>query len=56
MTDINAKLSGQFRIGGEIPINRLGFSAMRITGPGVWGEPEITRRPSTCCDASPSFA
>ena len=22
------------------PLNRLGFGAMRITGPGVWGEPE----------------
>jgi aryl-alcohol dehydrogenase-like predicted oxidoreductase len=28
-----------FRIGGEITINRLGFGAMRITGPGIWGEP-----------------
>jgi aryl-alcohol dehydrogenase-like predicted oxidoreductase len=28
-----------FRIGGDIPVNRLGFGAMRITGPGVWGEP-----------------
>jgi pyridoxine 4-dehydrogenase len=40
MTDFDASLSGEFRIGGEIPINRLGFGAMRITGPGVWGEPE----------------
>ena len=28
-----------FKIGGKIKINRLGFGAMRITGPGVWGEP-----------------
>jgi pyridoxine 4-dehydrogenase len=28
-----------FRIGGEIEVNRLGFGAMRITGPGIWGEP-----------------
>jgi aryl-alcohol dehydrogenase-like predicted oxidoreductase len=28
-----------FKIGGELEINRLGFGAMRITGPGVWGEP-----------------
>lgn len=28
-----------FKIGGELQINRLGFGAMRITGPGVWGEP-----------------
>lgn len=28
-----------FRIGGEILINRLGFGAMQITGPGIWGPP-----------------
>ncbi len=28
-----------FKVGGDIEINRLGFGAMRITGPGVWGEP-----------------
>lgn len=29
-----------FKIGGEIDINRLGFGAMRITGRGVWGQPD----------------
>jgi len=28
-----------FQIGGEISINRLGFGAMQITGPGIWGPP-----------------
>jgi len=28
-----------FRIGGDLPVNRLGFGAMRITGPGIWGWP-----------------
>jgi pyridoxine 4-dehydrogenase len=28
-----------FAIGGEISVNRLGFGAMQITGPGVWGPP-----------------
>jgi aryl-alcohol dehydrogenase-like predicted oxidoreductase len=32
-------LSGTFKIGGKIEINRLGFGAMRITGKGVWGPP-----------------
>ena len=32
--------SGTFLIGGDTPVNRLGFGAMRLTGPGVWGEPE----------------
>jgi aryl-alcohol dehydrogenase-like predicted oxidoreductase len=27
-------------IGGDMPVNRLGFGAMRITGDGIWGEPE----------------
>src|SRR5579863_6839107 len=28
-----------FLVGGEITVNRLGFGAMQITGPGVWGPP-----------------
>jgi len=32
--------SGTFRIAGDTPVHRLGFGAMRITGPGIWGEPE----------------
>ena len=36
----SAAASGQFRIGGELSVNRLGFGAMRITGKGIWGEPE----------------
>jgi aryl-alcohol dehydrogenase-like predicted oxidoreductase len=30
--------SGTFEIAGRT-VNRLGFGAMRITGPGIWGEP-----------------
>jgi pyridoxine 4-dehydrogenase len=37
---LDVRRSGIFTIGGEITIHRLGFGAMRITGPGVWGEPE----------------
>jgi aryl-alcohol dehydrogenase-like predicted oxidoreductase len=36
----SAAASGQFRIGGELSVNRLGFGAMRVTGKGIWGEPE----------------
>ncbi|MDF2710537.1 MAG: ydbC 3 [Nonomuraea muscovyensis] len=28
-----------FAIGGEATVNRLGYGAMQITGPGVWGPP-----------------
>ena len=34
---INA--SDTFAIGGDLPVRRLGFGAMRITGPGIWGDP-----------------
>ncbi len=39
MTQFPPHASGQFRIGGDLTINRLGFGAMRITGEGIWGEP-----------------
>jgi pyridoxine 4-dehydrogenase len=38
--DLPAAKSGEFLIGGDVPIWRLGFGAMRITGKGVWGEPK----------------
>src|SRR6266567_9210308 len=28
-----------FNIGGDLPVNRLGFGAMRLTGEGIWGWP-----------------
>src|SRR5438094_8375769 len=34
-----AEASGTFLIGGDIPVRRLGFGAMQLTGDGVWGEP-----------------
>ena len=37
---VNAKASGTFVIGGDLPVNRLGYGAMRITGDGIWGEPK----------------
>ena len=39
MTKLDARKSGSFKIGGGINVNRLGFGAMRITGPGIWGPP-----------------
>ena len=35
-----AARSGTFTIGGDLPVHRLGFGAMRITGQGIWGPPE----------------
>jgi pyridoxine 4-dehydrogenase len=33
-------MSDTFTLGGDLEVRRLGFGAMRITGRGVWGEPE----------------
>jgi pyridoxine 4-dehydrogenase len=35
-----ATAAGTLTIGGDMPVHRLGYGAMRITGPGIWGEPE----------------
>jgi aryl-alcohol dehydrogenase-like predicted oxidoreductase len=37
---IHASASGTFAIGGDLNVYRLGFGAMRITGPGIWGDPK----------------
>jgi pyridoxine 4-dehydrogenase len=37
--DLTAAASGVFSLGGNMPVTRLGYGAMRITGPGIWGEP-----------------
>lgn len=34
-----AQQAGEFSIGNDLPVTRLGFGAMRITGKGIWGEP-----------------
>ena len=34
-----AVASGTFALGGDLPVNRLGYGTMQLTGPGVWGEP-----------------
>ena len=31
--------AGEFMIGNDLRVTRLGFGAMRITGNGIWGEP-----------------
>jgi aryl-alcohol dehydrogenase-like predicted oxidoreductase len=37
---ISAAAAGTFTIGGDLTVNRLGYGAMRITGPGIWGPPK----------------
>jgi pyridoxine 4-dehydrogenase len=36
----DAKAAGTLMLGGDLKVRRLGFGAMRIAGPGVWGEPK----------------
>ena len=36
---LDARKSGSFKIGGDTEVHRLGFGAMRLTGPGIWGPP-----------------
>src|SRR6201993_2101675 len=34
-----AAAAGKIDVGGDLTANRLGFGTMRITGPGIWGDP-----------------
>jgi pyridoxine 4-dehydrogenase len=34
-----AAAAGTIAIGGDLVVNRMGFGAMRLCGPGIWGEP-----------------
>jgi hypothetical protein len=34
LENLPAAASGEFSLGGELPVRRLGFGAMRITGEG----------------------
>lgn len=32
-------IDNDFQVGGDLPIRRMGYGAMRITGKGIWGPP-----------------
>jgi pyridoxine 4-dehydrogenase len=36
---LSAAAAGTFTIGGDLTVNRMGYGAMRLTGPGIWGPP-----------------
>jgi pyridoxine 4-dehydrogenase len=38
-TNISAAQAGTIVIADDLAVNRLGFGSMRLTGPGIWGEP-----------------
>ncbi|MCW2803529.1 MAG: put [Propionibacteriaceae bacterium] len=37
MTSLQSDLTTTFTLGGDLPVNRLGYGAMHLTGPGFWG-------------------
>ena len=37
---VPAAAAGTITLGGELTVNRMGFGAMRLTGPGIWGPPK----------------
>lgn len=39
-SELPAAESGEFKIGGDLRVHRLGFGSMRLTGKGIWGEPD----------------
>ena len=39
MTNPDAGRAGTLLLGGKLPVHRLGYGAMRVTGAGVWGQP-----------------
>lgn len=43
--NFSAKSSGTFNLGGDLTVYRLGYGAMQLTGPGIWGDP---RDPDEC--------
>ncbi|MFI8182658.1 aldo/keto reductase [Actinacidiphila glaucinigra] len=37
--EADARDSGTFELGGDLPVRRLGYGTMQLTGEGVWGDP-----------------
>ncbi|MBP2320567.1 aryl-alcohol dehydrogenase-like predicted oxidoreductase [Kibdelosporangium banguiense] len=35
-----AQAAGTFLLGGDLPVNRMGYGTMQLPGPGVWGDPK----------------
>jgi aryl-alcohol dehydrogenase-like predicted oxidoreductase len=42
-TNSSPASSGSFLLGGDLPVNRLGYGAMHLTGYGMWGPPRDKR-------------
>jgi aryl-alcohol dehydrogenase-like predicted oxidoreductase len=51
----SVEASGTFAIGGDLTVHRLGFGAMRITGPGIWGDPPDREKAKATLRAVPGL-
>lgn len=40
ITDVSPAAAGTINIGDDMPVYRLGYGAMRLCGPGIWGWPK----------------
>ena len=49
-SQLPASIAGTVTIGNDSVVNRVGFGAMRLPGPGVWGEPSNPTEAKMCCD------
>lgn len=38
--EVSATQAGRVSLGNEVSVHRLGYGAMRLTGPGIWGPPK----------------
>lgn len=38
--EVSASQAGTVSLGNELSVHRLGYGAMRLTGPGIWGPPK----------------
>lgn len=56
---ITASSAGTFTLGGDLPVHRLGYGTMQLTGKGVWGDPkdpdEAVRVLQTAVDLGVNF-
>lgn len=52
---VPAAAAGTFALGGDLPVNRMGFGAMRLTGKGIWDHPGTAPKPSACSSGPSSW-
>ena len=50
----SAAASGSFLIGGDLPVNRLGYGTMRLVGDGAWAS--ASSQPIAYCAGLSSWA